>query len=86
MADKYPNPKCDEACYYHCTQGGTHLPECKKETMADKKLDINIVDATVNQKKYKRLYINQEKIGDFTTIDDLCDALEYHIISQNNER
>jgi hypothetical protein len=54
--------------------------------MANKKLDINIVDATVNQKKYKRLYINQEKIGDFTTIDDLCDALEYHIISQNNER
>jgi hypothetical protein len=37
MAEKYPNPKCDEACYYHCTQGGKQQPECVTEnkTMAD---------------------------------------------------
>jgi hypothetical protein len=42
MEGKYPNPKCDEACYYHCTKGGTQLPECKKETM-DKKFINGII-------------------------------------------
>lgn len=23
-----PHPKCDEACYYHCTEGGTRPPSC----------------------------------------------------------
>lgn len=31
MGNKYPNPQCDEACYYHCTQGGTKTPECVTE-------------------------------------------------------
>jgi hypothetical protein len=23
-----PHPQCDEACYYHCTEGGTRAPSC----------------------------------------------------------
>jgi hypothetical protein len=23
-----PSPKCDEACYYHCTQNGQQPPDC----------------------------------------------------------
>ena len=25
--------KCDESCYYHCTQGGTQMPDCVNETI-----------------------------------------------------
>lgn len=26
-----PHPNCDEACYYHCTKGGTQMPpDCVK--------------------------------------------------------
>lgn len=29
QSGKFPHPKCDEACYYHCTKGGTEtIPEC----------------------------------------------------------
>jgi hypothetical protein len=28
---QYPSIHCDEACYYHCTKGGTQSPDCKKE-------------------------------------------------------
>jgi hypothetical protein len=28
---KYPSIQCDEACYYHCTKGGTQSPDCEKE-------------------------------------------------------
>jgi hypothetical protein len=28
---QYPSIHCDEACYYHCTKGGTQAPDCKKE-------------------------------------------------------
>lgn len=27
----FPSEKCDEACYYHCTKGERHQPECIKE-------------------------------------------------------
>jgi hypothetical protein len=28
VAPTMPHPKCDEACYYHCTEGGTRPPSC----------------------------------------------------------
>jgi hypothetical protein len=28
---QYPSIHCDEACYYHCTKGGTQSPDCEKE-------------------------------------------------------
>ena len=31
LLNKYPCDKCDEACYYHCTQGGIQKPECLKK-------------------------------------------------------
>lgn len=28
-SEQLPHPNCDEACYYHCTKGGTEMtPEC----------------------------------------------------------
>lgn len=28
-SEQLPHPNCDEACYYHCTKGGTEtIPEC----------------------------------------------------------
>lgn len=43
MDNKYPNPQCDEACYYHCTQGGTKVPDCIKEKTMDKKFINGII-------------------------------------------
>lgn len=29
QSEQLPHPNCDEACYYHCTKGGTEMtPEC----------------------------------------------------------
>ena len=29
QSEQLPHPNCDEACYYHCTKGGTEtIPEC----------------------------------------------------------
>lgn len=27
---KYPDPICEEYCYYQCTEGGTKEPKCNK--------------------------------------------------------
>lgn len=30
-SEQLPHPDCDEACYYHCTKGGTQMPpDCVK--------------------------------------------------------
>ena len=29
--DEYPNNQCDDACYYHCTEGGNIKPKCINE-------------------------------------------------------
>lgn len=26
--NNYPHKDCDESCYYHCTEGGQHPPNC----------------------------------------------------------
>lgn len=26
QSEQLPHPDCDEACYYHCTKGGTQMP------------------------------------------------------------
>jgi hypothetical protein len=28
---QYPSIQCDEACFYHCTKGGTQDPDCERE-------------------------------------------------------
>jgi hypothetical protein len=44
--------------------------------------NLTIVKATVNQKQYFRLYINQEKIHDFET---LAEAIDYLMKEVSND-
>jgi hypothetical protein len=38
-------------------------------------IGVVIVEATVNDKKKNRLYINQEKQGDYNNLEDLIDDI-----------
>lgn len=45
-----PHPKCDEACYYHCTEGGTRPPSCVAVSAAQGKeaAESALADANVD--------------------------------------
>jgi hypothetical protein len=53
--------------------------------MGNNKLNIRIVPATVNGKNYQRLYVNFERVGDFTTLEEVADGIKKHFEQKDKE-
>jgi hypothetical protein len=53
--------------------------------MGNNKLNIRIVPATVNGKNYQRLYVNFERVGDFTTLEEVADGIKKYFEQKDKE-